>query len=110
VAVQEIAGQPAGEAEKLAAAMNRSFSKGFLEDVEIWKNKTRIDNPLLTEEDGAVYQHRRWYEQFYVDVADVTPDMTARFELEVDTVHAFGAWKHEVDQNLANRLPTTASS
>jgi 3-ketosteroid 9alpha-monooxygenase subunit A len=65
---------------------------------------------LLTEEDGAVYQHRRWYEQFYVDVADVTPDMTARFELEVDTVHAFGAWKHEVDQNLANRLPTTASS
>jgi 3-ketosteroid 9alpha-monooxygenase subunit A len=110
VAVQEMAGLPAGKAEKLAAAMNRSFGEGFLEDVEIWKNKTRIDNPLLTEEDGAVYQHRRWYQQFYVDVADVTPDMTARFELEVDTAHAFGVWHDEVDENLANRLPTTASS
>ena len=110
VAVQEMSGMPADKAEKLAAAMNRSFGEGFLEDVEIWKNKTRIDNPLLTEEDGAVYQHRRWYEQFYVDVADVTPDMTARFELEVDTAHAFGVWQDEVAENLANRSPATAGS
>jgi 3-ketosteroid 9alpha-monooxygenase subunit A len=48
-------------------------SKGFLQDVEIWKHKTRIDNPLLVEEDGAVYQLRRWYQQFYVDVADIEP-------------------------------------
>ena len=39
---------------------------------QIWQNKSRIDNPLLCEEDGPVYQLRRWYEQFYVDVADVT--------------------------------------
>ena len=45
---------------------------GFEQDVEIWKNKARIDNPLLCEEDGPVYQLRRWYEQFYVDVADVS--------------------------------------
>jgi 3-ketosteroid 9alpha-monooxygenase subunit A len=94
----------------MAAAMNHSFGEGFLEDVEIWKYKTRIDNPLLTEEDGAVYQHRRWYEQFYVDVADVTPEMTARFELEVDTAHAFEVWQGEVDDNLAKRLPATADS
>jgi 3-ketosteroid 9alpha-monooxygenase subunit A len=96
-------GLPVDKAGRLAAAMNRSFSEGFMEDVEIWKHKTRIDNPLLTEEDGAVYQHRRWYEQFYVDAADVTEDMTARFELEVDTKHAFGLWKEEVDRNLAER-------
>lgn len=42
-------------------AFGRRGSRG---GAEIWKNKTRIDNPLLTEEDGAVYQHRRWYEQF----------------------------------------------
>ena len=58
---------------------------GFLQDVEIWKHKTRIENPLLVEEDGPVYQLRRWYEQFYVDAADVTAAMTDRFEFEVDT-------------------------
>ena len=74
-----------------------------LDDVEVWKHKTRIDNPLLTEEDGAVYQHRRWYEQFYVDVADVTDDMVDRFELEVDTTHANGVWQQEVEENLSRR-------
>ena len=75
-------------------------SKGFLQDVEIWKHKTRIDNPLLVEEDGAVYQMRRWYQQFYVDVADVTPDMTDRFEIEVDTTAANEKWHVEVEENL----------
>jgi 3-ketosteroid 9alpha-monooxygenase subunit A len=103
VAVQKMPGLPAEKAAKLAATMSRSFGEGFLEDVAIWKNKTPIDNPLLTEEDGAVYQHRRWYDQFYVDAHDVTPDMTARFEAEVDTTHAFGVWQNEVAAKLANR-------
>jgi len=68
--------------------------------VEIWKNKTKIDNPLLTEEDGPVYQLRRWYEQFYTDVADVTEEMTQRFEYEVDTTHANVNWEAEVQENL----------
>ena len=57
--------------DKLARVFTEGVSKGFLQDVEIWKHKTRIDNPLLVEEDGAVYQMRRWYQQFYVDAADV---------------------------------------
>jgi 3-ketosteroid 9alpha-monooxygenase subunit A len=52
--------------EKLARVFTEGVSKGFLQDVEIWKHKTRIDNPLLVEEDGAVYQMRRWYQQLYV--------------------------------------------
>jgi 3-ketosteroid 9alpha-monooxygenase subunit A len=75
-------------------------SKGFLQDVEIWKHKTRIDNPLLVEEDGAVYQLRRWYQQFYVDAADVTPEMVARFEIEVDTTRSNEYWNVEVAENL----------
>ena len=59
-----------------------------------------IDNPLLFEEDGAVYQLRRWYHQFYVDVDDVTPDMTDRFEVEVDTTAANETWHAEVEENL----------
>ena len=60
------------QADKIAGKFAKSIGVGFLQDVEIWKNKTRIDNPLLCEEDGPVYQLRRWYEQFYVDVEDVT--------------------------------------
>ena len=108
VAVQEMPGLPADKAGKLAAAMNRSFGEGFLEDVEIWKNKSPIENPLLTEEDGPVYQHRRWYEQFYVDAADVTADMTDRYEQEVDTTHAYDLWQQEVEENMAARQNKTA--
>jgi 3-ketosteroid 9alpha-monooxygenase subunit A len=43
---------------------------------------------------------RRWYQQFYVDVADVTPDMTDRFEIEVDTTAANEKWHVEVEENL----------
>ena len=92
----------------MAAAFTDGVSKGFLQDVEIWRHKTRIDNPLLVEEDGAVYQMRRWYEQFYVDVADVTPDMTDRFEMEVDTTTAIEKWQVEVDENLKKQAGAAA--
>ena len=61
------------------------------------------------EEDGAVYQMRRWYQQFYVDVADVTPDMTDRFEMEVDTTIANEKWAVEVEENLRERENLKAS-
>ncbi len=48
-----------------------------------------------------MYQHRRWYGQFYVDVAEVTAEMTDRFEIKVDTNHANKFWQREVAQNLA---------
>lgn len=79
------------------------FGQGFLQDVHIWKNKVPVQNPLLCEEDGPVYQLRRWYEQFYVDVADVTPDMVDRFEFEVDTTKANEFWQDEVAENLAKK-------
>ena len=85
---------------------HRSTGKRRLQDVEIWKHKAPVENPLLTEEDGPVYQLRRWYEQFYVDVAAVTPDMTDRFEVEIDTSHAFGEWEKEVTANLAAKIET----
>ena len=77
------------------------FGEGFLQDVHIWLNKAPVQNPLLCEEDGPVYQLRRWYEQFYVDKADVTPEMTERFEFEVDTTKANEFWRAEVAENLA---------
>jgi 3-ketosteroid 9alpha-monooxygenase subunit A len=88
-------------ADKLARRFSEQYGIGFLQDVEIWRNKSPIENPLLCEEDGPVYQLRRWYEQFYVDVQDVTPDMQQRFEFEIDTQKAVLGWEREVAENLA---------
>jgi 3-ketosteroid 9alpha-monooxygenase subunit A len=81
---------------------------GFEQDVAIWRNKARIDNPLLVEEDGPVYQLRRWYQQFYVDIADTTPDMVDRFEFEIDTTQPRGQWMKEVESNLEARAVEAA--
>jgi 3-ketosteroid 9alpha-monooxygenase subunit A len=89
--------------EMIARKMLETIGSGFLEDVKIWKNKTRIDNPLLCEEDGPVYQLRRWYEQFYVDVADVTPEMVQRFEFEIDTTKAVDFWQKELVEKAARQ-------
>jgi 3-ketosteroid 9alpha-monooxygenase subunit A len=103
VMVKKLPGVDDETANKIAGKFAKSFKVGFEQDVEIWKNKSRIENPLLCEEDGPLYQLRRWYEQFYVDVADVTDDMTARFEFEIDTTHAVEAWEKEVAANTAKR-------
>ena len=39
-------------ADKIAGKYARSLGDGFLQDVAIWKNKPRIGNPLLCEEDA----------------------------------------------------------
>jgi 3-ketosteroid 9alpha-monooxygenase subunit A len=96
-------GMSDAQAGELAEKGFQQVLKGFMQDVEIWRTKTRIDNPLLCEEDGPVYQLRRWYEQFYVDVADIEPAMTDRFEFEIDTTKAIEAWEREVAENLARR-------
>jgi len=91
------------DAEIIAAEQAAWVLRGFAQDVEIWKSKTRIDNPLLCEEDGPVYQLRRWYEQFFVDVADVKPEMTDRFEYELDTTRPMESWHKEVARQMAVR-------
>ncbi|GAA0941540.1 Rieske 2Fe-2S domain-containing protein [Actinocorallia libanotica] len=92
---------PREAAEIMAGKLSTFILKGFDQDIQIWKNKTRIDNPLLCEEDGPVYQLRRWYEQFYTDAADVTPEMTDRFEFEIDTTRPVESWSRECEENLA---------
>lgn len=98
--------KPEGVSDEMATSMAAQFAAGvemgFEQDIEIWKNKAPIDNPLLSEEDGPVYQLRRWYKQFYVDVDEVTDDMTKRFEFEIDTDRAVQSWEAEVAENIAN--------
>ena len=78
-----------------------AFRDSFFQDVHIWQHKTRIDNPILSQHDGPIYQLRRWYEQFYVDVADVQPDMVDYTEIDVDMSKPIAAW--EAEQAAARR-------
>jgi 3-ketosteroid 9alpha-monooxygenase subunit A len=94
----------------IAGKMLKGIGEGFLEDVKIWKNKARVENPLLCEEDGPVYQLRRWYEQFYVDVADIKPEMVERFEFEIDTTKAVDFWQKELMEKAAQVDRDTAEA
>src|SRR5699024_8573685 len=101
VATKHRPGVDTAEAQAAAEGLTNALAYGFSQDVEIWRDKARIDNPLLTEQDGPVYQLRRWYEQFYVDIDDIEPEMVDRVEVEIDTDHAVASWKQEVADNLA---------
>jgi 3-ketosteroid 9alpha-monooxygenase subunit A len=103
VIVKKLPGLSDEQADKVAAKFAKFVGLGFEQDVEIWTHKTRIDNPLLCADDGPVYQLRRWYEQFYLDIEDIPADMVARHEFEVDTARAVEAWEAEVAANLAVR-------
>ncbi|MET1000030.1 MAG: 3-ketosteroid-9-alpha-hydroxylase, partial [Marmoricola sp.] len=106
--------KPEGVDEKTTNYIGKKYSEmfgdGFMQDVHIWLNKAPVQNPLLCEEDGPVYQLRRWYEQFYVDKADVVPEMTERFEFEVDTTRANEHWRAEVAENLARKAAEDEAS
>jgi 3-ketosteroid 9alpha-monooxygenase subunit A len=101
ITVKKPEGMDDKTANFIAEKYAEMFGDGFLQDVHIWKNKVPVQNPLLCEEDGPVYQLRRWYEQFYVDAGEVKPEMTDRFEFEVDTTKANEFWQAEVADNLA---------
>jgi len=109
IVVEKNPSMPDELAVETAVALGDFVKMGFEQDVEIWRSKTRIDNPLLVEEDGPVYQLRRWYEQFYVDVADVASDMVDRFEFELDTTRPREAWMKEVEANVAARAAMSDS-
>ncbi len=103
VIVKRPPGVSDARADRVGAKFADFIGLGFQQDVEIWLHKSRVDNPLLCAEDGPVYQLRRWYEQFYLDVEDIAPDMVARYEFEVDTTRAVAEWEAEVAENLAAR-------
>jgi 3-ketosteroid 9alpha-monooxygenase subunit A len=101
--VEKPEGVDESTADYIGKKYAETFSVGFLQDVAIWQDKAPVQNPLLCEDDGPVYQLRRWYEQFYVDKADIEPEMVERFEFEVDTTKANENWHAEVAENLARK-------
>jgi len=84
VLVEKVPGLSDEQNQAIAEQYVTQAQNALLEDVAIWDNKVRIDNPVLCESDGPIYQARRWYEQFYVNAAEVQPDMRARKTVELD--------------------------
>jgi 3-ketosteroid 9alpha-monooxygenase subunit A len=70
------------EAENVAMvdAYSRLASEAFRQDVAIWHNKVRVDNPILCDGDGPIHKLRQWYQQFYVDLKDVPAVLKERKE------------------------------
>ncbi|MNM78285.1 3-ketosteroid-9-alpha-monooxygenase oxygenase subunit [compost metagenome] len=75
VLVKKIPGLSDEQNQAMAQAYVKQAQEAFYEDVAIWHSKTRVDNPLLCDGDGPVYQLRRWYEQFYTDVEALSADV-----------------------------------
>lgn len=85
--------------QALAAKYVELTIQAFTEDVAVWHNKIRVDNPLLCAGDGPVLQLREWYEQFYTDQRSVPAKLAQRRVIEIDLglqeqhpplQHAFG--------------------
>jgi 3-ketosteroid 9alpha-monooxygenase subunit A len=53
----------------------KSTTTAFLEDVAIWHNKIRVDNPILCDGDGPIFKLRQWHNQFYMNIADVPQEL-----------------------------------
>jgi 3-ketosteroid 9alpha-monooxygenase subunit A len=46
-----------------------NLRSGFEDDLRIWEHKVYRDPPLLCDGDGPIGRLRRWYRQFYTEVA-----------------------------------------
>lgn len=71
VLVKKVSGWSEEQNKELALQYVQNNRTSFYQDVDIWKHKIRIYNPVLAEGDGPVYQLREWYQQFFMDEADV---------------------------------------
>ncbi|MEX1666536.1 Rieske 2Fe-2S domain-containing protein [Zhongshania arctica] len=84
VAVKKIAGMSDEQNDEMARQYVEQNRTAFFQDVHIWHTKTRVDNPVLCDGDGPINRLRQWYNQFYLDVADVPEAFAEKREYVVD--------------------------
>jgi 3-ketosteroid 9alpha-monooxygenase subunit A len=95
--VRKLDGMSDEQSRQIGGAYITAIQQGFYQDVAIWDNKVRIDNPLLCDRDGPIYQLREWYRQFYVDANQVPNELHKRQVIEINqgletpppTIHVF---------------------
>lgn len=84
VIVKKFPGMSDEQCDEMVKGYVEMTNKAFGEDVEIWHNKTRVDNPLLCDGDGPVFKNRQWYDQFYQNIDDVSSKFKARKVHEIN--------------------------
>jgi 3-ketosteroid 9alpha-monooxygenase subunit A len=84
VAVKKIAGISDEQNNEMARQYTEQNRTAFFQDVHIWHTKTRVDNPVLCDGDGPINRLRQWYNQFYLDLADVPESFNEKREYVVD--------------------------
>ena len=84
VAVRKVPGLSEEENNEIAKQYTEQNRTAFFQDVHIWHTKTRVDNPVLCDGDGPIHKLRQWYNQFYVDLADVPDTYEEKKEYVVD--------------------------
>ena len=61
---------PDEAATRTVAELNERITNDqFRQDVPIWEHRAWLDRPRLTALDGPIGQYRRWYRQFYSELA-----------------------------------------
>ncbi|MAI80389.1 MAG: 3-ketosteroid-9-alpha-hydroxylase [Deltaproteobacteria bacterium] len=80
VKVEKIPGLSDAENQAIVDQYTEMTQLSFKQDVDIWHNKIRVDNPLLCDGDGPLNLLRDWYMQFYVDVSEITKSQSERKE------------------------------
>ncbi|GAB3625611.1 3-ketosteroid-9-alpha-hydroxylase [Pandoraea terrae] len=92
--------------QAMVAGYVQAAQDAFREDVAIWDHKTRVDNPLLCDGDGPIYRLRQWYQQFYVNIAQLPREhgVTEVYEYR----HDDGRWRKldDVPAEAVSRLST----
>ncbi|MFT5888315.1 MAG: 3-ketosteroid 9alpha-monooxygenase subunit A [Zhongshania sp.] len=84
VAVKKIAGMTDEQNNEMAREYVEQNRTAFFQDVHVWHTKTRVDNPVLCDGDGPINRLRQWYNQFFLDIADVPEIFDERREYVVD--------------------------
>ena len=79
--VKKVPGWSEAQNEALALDYVQRNRESFYQDVDIWTHKIRVNNPVLAEGDGPVYQLREWYQQFFTDETSVPASMAERREI-----------------------------
>ena len=80
VMVKKVKGKSEAESQAMLDQYFQTNIDAFQQDVDVWNNKVRVDNPLMCDGDGPINMVRKWYSQFYLDVADIPPSLVAHKE------------------------------
>lgn len=82
----------------------------FFEDVDIWHTKVRVDNPILCDGDGPINLLRQWYNQFYVNIADVPAKWNDVKKYQVEAFNPIPVQKVAKDDAAAAAMAAAAEA